>query len=169
MKLIYIAGRFNPTAEEMEKINRYYYDKQQAIDEIIENNIRTATKASVELIEVSQGRYSPVSPHNMTAEIYRMNAARYPDSFAAKPDAEYWYKFSIEVLKRCDGVIFLHGWQESRGCNEEYSFAQHNHIPSFHQENYTVIRPKDDYSMQDIVQQMDHVFEQEEQKAEEKQ
>lgn len=35
----------------------------------------------------------------------------------------------LEALKRCDEIWFCEGWENSKGCNIEMSFAKENNIP----------------------------------------
>ena len=36
---------------------------------------------------------------------------------------------AIEVMKRCDGVLFCEGWEHSHGCCEEYKVAREINLP----------------------------------------
>ena len=36
---------------------------------------------------------------------------------------------AVELMSRCDEVIFCNGWQESRGCNQELREAKHRGMP----------------------------------------
>ncbi len=36
-----------------------------------------------------------------------------------------------ELLGRCDGVIMTGNWQESKGCRQEFEFAQKNNMPVY--------------------------------------
>lgn len=41
------------------------------------------------------------------------------------PDAKYeeLMKIDMEILKMCDAVMMLSGWEESKGANREYGYA----------------------------------------------
>lgn len=41
------------------------------------------------------------------------------------------YLGDLELMKRCDAVLVLDGWQASFGCNLEVSWANHNGMPVF--------------------------------------
>lgn len=47
-------------------------------------------------------------------------------------DAAYWQRFSIDFIRRCDGmyVLKLPGWKESIGVQEEIKFANSLFIPT---------------------------------------
>lgn len=36
---------------------------------------------------------------------------------------EDYLELDLELLKWCDAVVMLDGWQQSRGCNREYGYA----------------------------------------------
>ena len=38
----------------------------------------------------------------------------------------------IELLERCDGVIFCKGWEQSRGCQEEMDASLNSKIPRWY-------------------------------------
>lgn len=42
------------------------------------------------------------------------------------------YLGDLELMKRCDAVLVLDGWEASFGCNLEVSWAHHNGMPVFH-------------------------------------
>jgi hypothetical protein len=35
----------------------------------------------------------------------------------------------LEIMRRCDAVLLVHGWQDSRGCREEVRIAEELGIP----------------------------------------
>ena len=41
-------------------------------------------------------------------------------------DAEHWkfMELSLVLMEFCDGVLFLRGWEQSKGCREEMERAQ---------------------------------------------
>ena len=36
---------------------------------------------------------------------------------------EDYLELDLELLKWCDAIVMLDGWQQSRGCNREYGYA----------------------------------------------
>lgn len=36
---------------------------------------------------------------------------------------EDYLELDLELLKWCDAIVMLNGWQQSRGCNREYGYA----------------------------------------------
>jgi hypothetical protein len=42
-----------------------------------------------------------------------------------------WYDFDIEILKRCDAILMMGGWTESKGAKSEYDYAMKNKIQVF--------------------------------------
>lgn len=47
-----------------------------------------------------------------------------------QPD-EWWYPATLELMRRCDVVLFGVGWQLSRGAKEEYDEAMRRGMPVF--------------------------------------
>ena len=43
-----------------------------------------------------------------------------------------WYEGDLEILKRCDAMILVEGWEGSRGTERELDFAIDNKIQAFH-------------------------------------
>lgn len=41
--------------------------------------------------------------------------------------AIYYLSKSIEVMSKVDGVVFMKGWENARGCKIEYYVAQYYH------------------------------------------
>lgn len=89
MKLIYIAGKFTAaTAPE------------------IERNIDRAEAMARELIEQTES-VAVLVPHSLGRR------------FMAGPGSpEYWYRATLEMASRCDAVLLVPGWTESRGVRE---------------------------------------------------
>ena len=78
----------------------------------LEENIRRAEAAAVKLWQ--QG-YAVLCPHKNTAHFG-----------GACPD-ETWLEGDIEILKRCDAIYMLKGWEDSLGACEELRIAlEHN-------------------------------------------
>lgn len=44
---------------------------------------------------------------------------------------EQWLEMDEEILSRCDAVVFVEGWQNSKGARREYHFATAKGIPVF--------------------------------------
>lgn len=50
-------------------------------------------------------------------------------------DADFWRKADLEILSRCDAILLIPGWENSRGSVLERTFAIDNSIPVFSSEN----------------------------------
>ena len=79
-----------------------------------ERNIFRARAAGVVLV---QAGYYPVIPHSNTANM---------DEYA---DPAWWYAATLEVLRRCDGVLLVEGWSTSEGAIVEAAEAETHGIP----------------------------------------
>ncbi len=74
----------------------------------VERNIRYAESAAIDLWKQGWAVYCP---HKNTAHF---------DGIL--PD-EVWLEANLEILKRCDAIYMLKGWQKSTGAIAEYQLA----------------------------------------------
>ena len=105
-KLIYIAGPY--TAADTYRIRR--------------NILRAEHIARV----VFTLGYIPVIPHSIG------DALDTGSSFKHFQHHDWMQKLCLPLLSRCDGVLFIEGWQNSKGAKVEFSFAQENNMPIFY-------------------------------------
>lgn len=80
----------------------------------VEQNVRDAEIAALHLAESG---YVPVCPHSM----FRFFDKSLPD--------EFWLTACQELLTRCDAVLLLEGWQESKGSVAEKKLAEDLGLP----------------------------------------
>lgn len=52
-----------------------------------------------------------------------VNPARINDIIRTDMTWEEWMSIDIGLLKVCDAIYMMKGWQDSRGANREYGFA----------------------------------------------
>jgi hypothetical protein len=74
----------------------------------IEQNVRAAEKVGLYVARLGA---MPVIPHANTR------------FFHGECTEEFWYAGTLEMLKRCDGIIMVAGWSESKGARVEYDYA----------------------------------------------
>lgn len=79
-------------------------------------NIRSAESVA---IEVWQAGYVALTPHLNT----RLFGGLCPDSV--------WLQGALELLRRCDGMILVLGWESSSGTLAEIEEAKRITIPTF--------------------------------------
>ena len=82
----------------------------------IENNIRAA---EVIALEVAKLGAAPLAPHPM----YRYYQGSLPD--------EFWLQGTLELLRRCDAVMLVPGWEQSTGARGEKVEAERRGMPVF--------------------------------------
>ena len=75
----------------------------------IMQNVRKAEDASLKLWKLG---YAVICPHTMTQHFQN----ECPD--------EVWLDGCLELLRRCDAIYLVEGWQSSKGSLEEYKLAQ---------------------------------------------
>jgi len=75
----------------------------------IHENILHAERASLDLWKEG---YVPITPHKLTEHFQ-----------GVLPD-EVWLNGCLELLKRCDAIFLLRGWQQSKGSVAEYELAK---------------------------------------------
>ena len=76
-------------------------------------NIRHAEK---EAIKLWQEGWAVICPHKNTAH------------FGGLCPDDTWLKGDIEMLKRCDAIYMLKGWQKSEGANMELATAKNSKL-----------------------------------------
>lgn len=77
--------------------------------EEVQKNIEHARAAAVRLIKAG---YAVICPH--------LNTAGLEDAIS---DQQIFYRMSVELLTRCDGIYLLKGWSESKGAKIEMNVA----------------------------------------------
>ena len=71
---------------------------------------------------IVQKGYIPVIPHTMTGEMHDLLT---PDD---------WYQITLELLKLCDAIYMLRGWECTQGAVEEHDYAANTmRIPIYFQ------------------------------------
>lgn len=83
---------------------------------VIEQNIHRARQVGAQLSELG---VMPVSPHANTAHFDGVA----PDSF--------WLEGTLELLRRCDAVVMVVGWEASSGSRGEFQEARRLGIPVY--------------------------------------
>jgi len=81
-------------------------------------NIRRAEEVA---IKVWQAGHVALCPHKNTA----LFGGLCPD--------EAWLKGDLELLRRCDGIIMVQGWEKSSGSVAEVGFADRHNIPVYYE------------------------------------
>lgn len=82
----------------------------------IRENIRAAEAVAVELWRMG---FAVICPHKNT-EFFD----------GAAPD-EVWLKGDLELIRRCDLVVMVPGWEDSQGSRAEYALAAKLRLPVF--------------------------------------
>lgn len=101
MKLVYVAGPFSAP------------DRQG-----VERNIRAAEELGLEVAKLG---LFPVVPHSNTS---------HPDYETAQP-YQFWIDGTLELLRRCDAVVCVAGWERSSGARGECAEALRIGLPVF--------------------------------------
>lgn len=81
---------------------------------LIAENVRAAERWA---FEVAKRGFAPLCPHTNTAHFH----SALPDSFFLEATAE--------LLRRCDGAVFIPGWLSSMGCQDEKRICTARNIP----------------------------------------
>jgi hypothetical protein len=102
MKLVYIAGPYT---------NKNKFE--------ITRNIARANEMAIQVELLGEDLF-PVTPHLMTA--HHDDAREY----------EYFLAGTAEVLRRCDYMLVLEGWETSKGTKLEIDLANDLKIPVFY-------------------------------------
>jgi hypothetical protein len=110
MRLIMISGPYTGrTAEETE------------------DNIEKARLKALEVIS-KKGRFDwfPITPH--------LNTGRFEmyDFCMEGIRSDYYYNGYTELVQRCQAILMLPDWKESKGAIEEHSLAKAHNIPIYY-------------------------------------
>jgi nucleoside 2-deoxyribosyltransferase len=99
--LIYVAGPYSGTPEE------------------IERNVESAAKIAAELWRIG---HAVICPHTNSHLVSKL-----------APDITYeqWIRGDINMLARCDAIVMLPNWQQSRGAVAEFAYAQQIKMPIY--------------------------------------
>jgi hypothetical protein len=80
----------------------------------VEQNIRRAEEVAV---RVARAGGIPICPHANTRFIN------------SQQTDEFWLEGDLEILRRCDGLVVVEGWENSAGTLGEIACAQAEDIP----------------------------------------
>lgn len=83
----------------------------------IRRHIHRAASLGYEVAKL--GAY-PVIPHTNTGSV-----------FIGTKTPEFWYEGTLELLRRCDAVILVLGWEDSKGSRAEFDEAKRLNMPVF--------------------------------------
>ena len=73
--------------------------------------------------ELTENGYSAINPAKVNAQL--------PED----TNYEEYMKMSFCMLDMCDGVYFINGWEDSKGCLMEYGFSIKKGIEILHENN----------------------------------
>lgn len=99
--LVYVAGRFSAPTREG-----------------VEANILAAALVGIEVAKLGA---APVVPHSNTS---------HPDYEHVQP-YQFWIESTLELMRRCNAVVLVAGWEESSGARGEVAEAQRLGLPVF--------------------------------------
>ena len=103
MKLVYVAGRYRGWSPEATKAN-----------------IKNAQYHGILLCERG---FMPVIPHCNTAGFELLTDA---------VDQDFWLDGTMELMRRCDYVLMVPGYNQSDGAIQEMIEAERLHLPIFY-------------------------------------
>lgn len=102
--IVYISGPYSAKT----------YKERQA-------NIEAARKVAYEYWRKG---FTVICPH--------ANTANFDDCYGKHIGHEGWLKGDLEILLRCDAIVMMYGWEESKGACMEHAYAQLIGIPIFY-------------------------------------
>jgi len=82
----------------------------------VAENVRAAERVG---FEVAEAGYVPLIPHANTAH------------FDGTLTDDFWIEATAELLRRCDALVLVPGWQSSTGAKGEIELAHELGIPVF--------------------------------------
>lgn len=81
----------------------------------VAENVRAAERIG---LLVAKAGAMPLIPHANTAH------------FEGQQPSKFWLDGTMELLRRCDGAVFIHGWRKSPGSCGEYNEAFDRAMPT---------------------------------------
>jgi len=75
----------------------------------IECNVRRAEETG---LSVARAGAMPLIPHSNTR------------FFHGQCSAKFWYDGTLELLRRCDAIVMVNGWEKSKGACAEKALAE---------------------------------------------
>jgi hypothetical protein len=83
---------------------------------VVAENIRAAERVG---IEVARLGFMPLIPHANTAH------------FDGEMNDDFWLQGTLELLRRCDLIVMVPGWENSTGARGELALAGELKMPIF--------------------------------------
>ena len=83
----------------------------------IEENVKAAQKLGAEVMTAFPGKVLAVVPHSVGKGL------------EDKGDYKFWSAATLELMKRCDGVVLRHNWRNSPGALGEVDAALRLRMP----------------------------------------
>lgn len=89
---------------------------------VMKTRFLLAEQVTAQLLQRSTWVYSPIVHCHELAQ-----------KFQLPTDFEYWQRYNIDMLRRCDMMMILsiQGWRESKGVTGELTIAQMLNMPIF--------------------------------------
>ncbi len=87
----------------------------------IEQNVRQAEEVALKVAEMGG---APLCPHTNTR------------FFFGTCTEEFWYAATMALLKKCDAIVMVKGWKDSKGSKEEHAWAVDNELPIFYADGF---------------------------------
>lgn len=106
MSLIYIAGPYTAATEKTVKAN-----------------VRRAEEFGQQVLAIG---LIPVIPHKITSHWDTWGI------LTNWPHDAWLDQFCLPLLSRCDGALFIPGWDESKGARKEWDFCLTKRIPKYY-------------------------------------
>lgn len=123
MILVYVAGSFSATKDEIRRIEERTHTRAEFDVEVrkcVDANIARAVARGLEVARIG---LFPVIPHANTA---------HPDFEKVQP-YPFWIDGTMELLFRCDVLVTVPGWEASSGARGEVGQAGEMKMPVFHE------------------------------------
>jgi len=116
--LVYIAGPYSPTADQKAWLSTAPTEWAQRVAErqIVIGNIAAAEQTA---IWVAEAGFAVLCPHSNTAH----------EKFVEAQPYEFWIAATLRMLRVCDALMTVEGWEKSPGARGEVEWCTANKVP----------------------------------------
>ena len=118
--LLYVAGQYGPKTNGIPTEELDAFLKTPEAQKGKDENIAKARAVAIQLWEIG---HAVICPHLNTAHMERDCKIGHAD----------YLRGDFQMIARCDGIVMIEGWEQSKGANMEHEYAKSLGMPVWYQ------------------------------------